>query len=349
MIGRRMLPFLLACAASLGVHFAAAMVMVPPAAPVLVEGGATPEIAALGSSFEDLLQGSDRLLPTDAGTIEPVATDAARSVEDALVPEPVRPESVQATRPIPVALARAEMVPAAAKPATVTPVAAVPAPSLAAAVTPAPSAPALPAAVSPKAELTETAVSTAAAEPASEPKEVEVAALTPAETVETLTARLERVAVPVPTPRPTPARMAKKPREKKAEPRREARTAPGNATRNARAGSEAGEASAKAKTGGGVRGGAASRAGNAAASNYPGKVYAKIRRTRQGAAKGSGVARVRFSISASGGLAAVSIAASSGSSSVDMAALDHVRRSAPFPRPPSGARRQFVIPIEVRR
>jgi len=92
-----------------------------------------------------------------------------------------------------------------------------------------------------------------------------------------------------------------------------------------------------------------SKAGNAAASNYPGKVYSRIARTRRKNAGGTGTARVSFSISSGGGLAGVRLASSSGNSRVDSAAVAHVKRAAPFPKPPAGAQRSFVIPIQFKR
>ena len=187
-------------------------------------------------------------------------------------------------------------------------------------------------------------------------KPVEMAALTPSHAAETIRAEPETPQIPVPLarpPQPDDGRNLAKAHEaqgnKKTERTQVANVARGNADRNARAGSAQGRADSRAKTGGGNRGGKADRAGNAKASNYPGKVYSKIRRTRQKRAGGTGVVRVRFSIAANGALANVRIVASSGLSSVDSAAVDHVRRSAPFPPPPAGAQRQFVIPVEVRR
>lgn len=89
--------------------------------------------------------------------------------------------------------------------------------------------------------------------------------------------------------------------------------------------------------------------GNAAAANYPGKVYARIARTRQRNAGGKGVAHVSFHVTASGQAVSVTVSRSSGNARVDKAALAHVKRAAPFPRPPAGARTRFVIPIEFRR
>lgn len=91
------------------------------------------------------------------------------------------------------------------------------------------------------------------------------------------------------------------------------------------------------------------KAGNAAASNYPGKVYSKIRRTRQKSAGGSGAAMVAFAVGAGGQIISISLAGSSGNPSLDRAALDHVRRAAPFSAPPDGAQTRFNIPIEFRR
>ncbi|NJS14042.1 MAG: energy transducer TonB [Sphingopyxis sp.] len=78
-----------------------------------------------------------------------------------------------------------------------------------------------------------------------------------------------------------------------------------------------------------------SAAGNATASNYQGKVFSKIRRTRQRAVGGRGVATVSFTINSNGALVSISLAASSGNSTLDAAALDHIRRAAPFPKPPA--------------
>ena len=50
---------------------------------------------------------------------------------------------------------------------------------------------------------------------------------------------------------------------------------------------------------------------------------------------------VAFSISDAGALASVKVLQSSGSTDLDQVAVDHIRRAAPFPKPPSGARRQF--------
>jgi protein TonB len=98
---------------------------------------------------------------------------------------------------------------------------------------------------------------------------------------------------------------------------------------------------------------AASAAGNAAVSNYPGKIVAKLRRALRypSEARGrrlNGVAQVRFVIGSSGDVGSVGLAASSGSPVLDEAALATVHRAAPFPPIPEGAGRSswtFTIPL----
>lgn len=89
----------------------------------------------------------------------------------------------------------------------------------------------------------------------------------------------------------------------------------------------------------------AQQAGNAAVSNYPGKVQRKINRTRRPTVRGKGSVTVTFRIARNGGLAALGIARSSGNARLDKAALDLVRRAAPFPAPPAGARTSYRLPF----
>ena len=92
----------------------------------------------------------------------------------------------------------------------------------------------------------------------------------------------------------------------------------------------------------------ASQAGNAAASNYPGQVMRAISRLRRPSVNSRGTATVSFRIASTGALAGLNLVRSSGSPALDAAALDLVRRAAPFPRPPAGARVSFSIGIEGR-
>lgn len=81
--------------------------------------------------------------------------------------------------------------------------------------------------------------------------------------------------------------------------------------------------------------------GKAAAKSYGSEVMKKIRKTRKQKAPARGIAVVSFAIAANGGLASVGVARSSGSAELDAVAVDHIRRSAPFPAPPPGAQTKF--------
>jgi protein TonB len=104
-------------------------------------------------------------------------------------------------------------------------------------------------------------------------------------------------------------------------------------------------------------GGKNAAAGNAAVSNYPGKVAAKLRRALRYPAEAKlqklrGVAQVSFVVSASGGVGSIRLAASSGSPVLDKAALEAVRHAAPFPAIPANAGRSswsFSVPLAFNR
>lgn len=343
MRNHRALRISVAIVSSLGVHFAAAMVAAPSAPPVMVEGGATAEIAMLGSSFEDLLQGSDRLAPAEPAPAKPAET---RPVDE---DEAAKPVDAELARPDETAQPEQAVVKPVAYRAGTTPVA----PEVLTGTVP---VTIQPAEKTEAAKTKETQTRSVAPEEAEPAKAVETATLTPSHAAGIVRAEPETQSIPVPMARPLQpddksnlAKAREAQQRKNAERTQVANVARGNADRNASAGSAQGRAESKAKSGGSENGGKAKKAGNAKASNYPGKVYSKIRRTRQKRAGGTGVARVRFSIATNGALASVRIAGSSGSSSVDSVAVDHIRRSAPFPPPPAGAKRQFVIPVEVRR
>lgn len=92
-------------------------------------------------------------------------------------------------------------------------------------------------------------------------------------------------------------------------------------------------------------GGKARQQGNAATSNYPGLILRRIERAKR-RANVRGEAVVSFRIAPSGALAQVAIARSSGSGRLDDIALVQVRRAAPFPPPPAGARTSFTVRIK---
>lgn len=172
------------------------------------------------------------------------------------------------------------------------------------------------------------------------------------ETAETVPETPQVVAV-LPQARPEPARkpVREKPVEKKPE-RAKAKAGAGGANQ---ADSKRGVAngSAEGKTAIASSGGARVGIGNAAVSNYPGKIAAKLRRvartiSREAQSSALNNAQVSFVVGAGGDVRTVRLVKSSGSPSLDDAALSIIRRAAPFPPIPAEAGRDnwaFTLPI----
>lgn len=93
---------------------------------------------------------------------------------------------------------------------------------------------------------------------------------------------------------------------------------------------------------------AAVQAARQAAAAYPNVVMRRISRVRRQNTRIRGVAVVAFRIGSGGQLTSVSVGRSSGSAELDRIAINHVRRAAPFPPPPSGARTSFSVQIQGR-
>ncbi|SOE18873.1 outer membrane transport energization protein TonB [Hoeflea halophila] len=284
---------------------------------VSIAGSKTEQSAALGSNFADLVKAGDELSPLQTDQTEfsePVATPPVKPVETSAV-EPVSPASQAA---VPAPEFRVE-------------------PSQAEGLVP-PAAPEKLEAVKPEAAAVQS--------PAERSKAVDpepAQAIKPVETAETVTPLEELKNIPTPVAKPR-----QKPREKPKKTSAGTRKAKSNVKN--KSGKQDGQKSAKAAMSGkSIEKSAFLNAGNAAASNYAGKVYARIARTRQRNAGGRGVVQVRFNVSPSGQAVRISVARSSGNARVDSAAVAHVKRASPFPKPPSGAQTRFVIPIEFRR
>jgi protein TonB len=255
----------------------------------------------------------------------------------------------------------------------------------------APTAEPLPA--SPAAEFTPEILATDRLEPVEDdnlvPKQVEVQ---PAEHIETSeappvetakaspveAAKVESVKPKETRPveaEPKPEAVEEKPAQSKPAKQAEKKPAAEKAAKKA-----AGKAPAKAKAGSGGRnqadtrrgvadgqadgrtaqkskGGKRSGAGNAAISNYPGKVASKLRRTLRYPAEAKrqklrGEVQVGFVVSAAGGVGSIRVVSSSGSPVLDKAALETVRRAAPFPAIPANAGRSnwpFTVPLNFSR
>ncbi len=74
----------------------------------------------------------------------------------------------------------------------------------------------------------------------------------------------------------------------------------------------------------------------------------RILATRKAKAPAPGVAIVGFTIAPDGTLARVRMMRSSGSAELDAVALDHIRRAAPFPKPPGGLKKEWTFEFEGR-
>ena len=278
-----------------------AMAALAPREAALIAGGGEDAPAALGTSFADFAEGV--LSPSKAEPLdmEQAATTSPVPPAQALTPHPPQPE--QAALAAPMAPDQsAALLPALPEPPETTSIPPERAPRTAAAA-PVRTAPPEMIAAGPSQTIS----------PDTSPSE-----LAPA-TSRTPPARLDRAAPPQPT--------------------RQARAPQGNAALTAARGSQQGsdgqsasQAPARAQ---------ASTQGNAAASNYPGEVLRRIQRTRQARSPARGQVLVVFTVGNNGNLASASVARTSGHSGLDQAALDHIRRAAPFPPPPTGAQRQF--------
>lgn len=308
----------------------AAMAALAPQEPARLAGGGEAAPAALGTSFADFAQGM--LVPEQPETVTPhsPASPPMHTPPPATQPAAV-PLLAPTQDPVAVRLAPADAAQAAPETTSATP-ARPPATQHAAAPRLAPAQD--PVAVMPAlAEATAPGHSTDSTE-AAPVQDVALAAPGEVVTPDTTPGDLAPEQSRRPAPRPEPP--APRPRQAQTQPQRPPQ---GNAPQSAQRGSPEDRQGQAASA-------VPSRpqtevAGNAAASTYPGEVLRRIQRVRQTRSPARGRVLVSFSISDSGGLGAVSVARSSGNAALDRVALDHIRRAAPFPPPPSGAQRQF--------
>lgn len=330
-----------ALTASLALHAGAAVWLAPRDEPVVVAGGAQAEIAVLGNAFQDTLVAGSM-----SGIVEPVDAESAPPVEGDMVVEttlkPAQPTRQQVREPArDVSSTRTGAV-SGARPAS-------------ADIDP----------VKPRAEGTQVTPILQRGTAMSNPASQSPRAGAPVEPVEIMDIRTTPDTAPRPTARPAQVAMANKPmlksngarrkQEKATEKVRQRAGAGGQSTKNARRGSADGSTRAR-ETASGDAGGAR-ESGSAAVSNYPGKVYAKLRRSLRYPSEARrkrirGEVHVRFTVSRSGGVASVRVARSSGSSLLDNAALETVRRAEPFPEIPANAGRSswsFTVPLQFRR
>lgn len=92
--------------------------------------------------------------------------------------------------------------------------------------------------------------------------------------------------------------------------------------------------------------------GNAAVTNYPGKIRSKlVRAFNSTRTRATGTATVAFTVASNGSVRSARLTGSSGVAALDKAALDAIRRASPFPPIPEGAGRsawQFEVPLGIR-
>ncbi|WP_138469291.1 TonB family protein [Poseidonocella sp. HB161398] len=153
------------------------------------------------------------------------------------------------------------------------------------------------------------------------------------------------------SPRPE-ARPAERPQpQHRAEPARSAPEPPsapprGNAPVTAAAGQAEGRAEArKAETTRAERS-ASEQAGGRAVKRYQAQVLRRIDRAPKRSAGARGAALIGLGIEAGGGIAVLRVVKSSGDQRIDAAALDQVRRAAPFGQTPTGRRLDLTVRVE---
>ncbi|MBY5716779.1 TonB family protein [Rhizobium leguminosarum] len=182
-----------------------------------------------------------------------------------------------------------------------------------------------------------------------QPEEVKPEEVKPVEAAEVSPEPEER-------PEPQPKSKIEKPKpDEKKQPRKKVEPTGGkngtdrkDTTRGVATGQDAPEFNGMATTAGRGDG-----IGSAAVANYPGKVQKRIRRAirvpNEYKRMGEAISvRVRLTIDGTGRLSSVSVAGSSGIPDLDKAALDGVRRAAPFPPlPPQWGKASWSFTQEV--
>ena len=317
----------LALAVSVGAHLAVLAWSDAPHPVAEVAGGGDGAVALDGTSFADMAEGVAAPVAPDAAPPAPPPAAAEARVPSAAAAIPPTPAGAPVASP---EIAGAPRVDAAIADRAPEAVAQVATPTMTATSPPPVEAvrPVAPAqAVQALPEDDETTTPRLSARPGQRPAEIVARAAALREERALQEARRQEAEAETQRARDAEPRVARQ----------------GNAARSSRQGSAGGQASGTtARAGGQAR---PQAAGNAAASSYPGLVRQRIARQRQPRGVGRGRAVVSFTVAGGGGLAALGLAASSGNARLDRAALDIVRRAAPFPAPPPGAQRTFSIPV----
>ena len=77
-------------------------------------------------------------------------------------------------------------------------------------------------------------------------------------------------------------------------------------------------------------------------------VVKQITKTAKRAANGRGTVQIGLTVGPTGNLTAIAVLKSSGDPQIGVMGLDHIRRAAPFPAPPTDANRKLAFAFELR-
>lgn len=315
------------------VHAGAAFFLIPEPEAVRISGGGAAEIALAGNAFTDQIA---------SGEVRDVVEPVSEATEAETV-EPVTTSAQAAVQPIPQSTAEAvEVSPAEGigmapeRPETVQP-------NEEAAIAIAPAPDETQPAETPQKEIEP--VESDGAETAEQASEIK-----PDTPSETLTA-LEDVPVPTPRPHYEPPKRPELQQTRQPQRRQTAGSNGQNQQDSRRGASRGAEQAVAARQG--TTNARANASGNAAISNYPGKIVAKLRRSLRYPSEARrqrlrGEVHVRFTVTQNGGVGGISVVRSSGSPVLDQAAIETVQRAAPFPTIPAGAGRTawpFTVPL----
>lgn len=341
---------------SFAAHVVLAAVFLPSVAEEMqIAGGEEVNVTIIGAEFLDALRAGENVEQVEtteevaetSETLKPVETASLQPVEESVVEPVEQPE----TKPVESVVS--EPVP---EPAPVVPqeTPAEPVEPVTAGAAPVPAVQELAAlpdqmedVVAPVSEPVETATPV---EEVPEIANVPIPQPRP-EPPKTEVAKLETPEPERPKVRPKPAQQAEAPARKESKAAEKPRAKPA-------AGDSGTQAATTSKGSSGARtDGKSNQAGNAAVSNYPGKVASKLKRAlrypkeaRSGKLRGEVL--VSFVVASNGSVSSVRVARSSGSPILDQAAGDAVRRAAPFPPIPEGAGRSnwsFSVPLAFTR
>ena len=288
-----------------------------------------PSVAMLARSFSDLVDSNTQVKPVQNAVLKPTA------ISQRVKPKPIKIETVKpvtptiqplqasnakVTKPLPTAPTKTTAKPASITKAVTLPATPVPLPK--------PEVKAVAAVVEITPQATTTTVSKPLSQPVSKPKSQPV---TPSPVVSPMQDNAKTLA-PSPTPKEQtiPVTTATKlPSNPSAKEPIKATDDAGEQEHTQPARSAVPEVSKEAK-------------------GYAKIVYQHIASKPQRKVRGRGTVTIEFKLTTNGSIAYAKVVKSSGRTRVDKAGLNHVKRSAPFPTPPSQASLTFTLPISIR-